>query len=211
MATCHNSEFNDLDEYVYSVRSTERFEYYDEVHFKIKKNERAEFKVAVKIPPVKQSCSIEGTLSIRLENTVPVFLPIASKCEIPNVICLKLLEDTNGFSMIKIPAKKNTRLPPVPFKNISNMNCFFELETIAIDDITERAYNVTCQTSINSMANSPFFVMLQLSANSAYDGPMPKTDTIRKVLVLKVRNSSLFFSFPIEVFVYESGNSSSVS
>lgn len=77
--------------------------------------------------------------------------------------------------------------------------------------MSERAYDISCPNSIVCAANSPFFVMLQLKMNSSYDGPIPKTDVIRKILVLKVKNSSLYFSYPIEVYVYESLNGSSVS
>lgn len=53
IAKCNNPEFDALDEYVFSVRSNDRFEYFEEVRFKIRKRERAQVKVAVKIPPVK--------------------------------------------------------------------------------------------------------------------------------------------------------------
>lgn len=53
IARCGNTEFDALDEYVFSVRSNDRFEYFEEVRFKIRKKERAQVKVAVKIPPVK--------------------------------------------------------------------------------------------------------------------------------------------------------------
>ena len=62
IAKCNNVEFDSLDEYVFSVRSNERFEYFEEVRFKIKKKERALVKVAVKIPPVKENYVIEGVL-----------------------------------------------------------------------------------------------------------------------------------------------------
>ena len=58
IAKCNNAEFNDLDEYVFSVRSNERFEYFEEVRFKIRKRERAQVKVAVKIPPVRENYTI---------------------------------------------------------------------------------------------------------------------------------------------------------
>lgn len=211
MATCHNSEFNDLDEYVYSVRSNERYEYYDEVNFRIRRSDRAELKVAVKIPATRQPCTITGTLAIQLEHAVPVYLPITSKCEVPSVMCLKLLEDQHGTQMIKIPAKKGARLPPLPFKNLSSFCCSFEAETITSEDMSERAYDIACTSAVSSLGNSPFFVMLQLRNNPAYEGPMPTTDTIRKVLVLRVKNSSLYFSYPIEVYVYESSNTASNS
>lgn len=89
IALCSNTEFNDLDEYVFSVRSNERYEYYEEVRFRIKKKEKAQVKVAVKVPIVKNSESINGTLSIQLENTIPVTMPIIAKCEIPQIVCMK--------------------------------------------------------------------------------------------------------------------------
>lgn len=66
IAKCNNVEFNDLDEYVFSVRSNERFEYFEEVRFKIRKRERAQIKVAVKIPPVRENYVIEGFLEVQL-------------------------------------------------------------------------------------------------------------------------------------------------
>jgi hypothetical protein len=59
------------------------------------------------------------------------------------------------------------------------------------------------------MANSPFFVNLQLKSNPK--AVTPKTDTIRKVLILKVKNSTVYYSYPIEAYVFESSNTSSVS
>ena len=62
IAKCNNTEFDALDEYVFSVRSNDRFEYFEEVRFKIRKRERAQVKVAVKIPPVKENYNLEGVL-----------------------------------------------------------------------------------------------------------------------------------------------------
>lgn len=53
VAKCNNPEFNDLEEYVFSIRSYERAEYFEEVRFKIRKREKAQIKVAVKIPALK--------------------------------------------------------------------------------------------------------------------------------------------------------------
>lgn len=40
---------------------------------------------------------------------------------------------------------------------------------------------------------------------------MPVRDTIRKVLTLKIKNSSVYFNYPIEVNVYESTNAGGMS
>ena len=53
IARCGQAEFDELEEYVFSVRSNERFEYFEEVRFKIRRKEKAQVKVAVKIPPVR--------------------------------------------------------------------------------------------------------------------------------------------------------------
>lgn len=47
-----NPEFNDLYEYVFSVRSNERFECFEEIIFKIRKKEKTQVKVSVKITSV---------------------------------------------------------------------------------------------------------------------------------------------------------------
>ena len=57
------------------------------MRFKIRKNEKAHVKVAVKIPPVKQDYSISGSLEIKLENLNPVYLPISSACKVPEIQC----------------------------------------------------------------------------------------------------------------------------
>lgn len=43
-----------------------------------------------------------------------------------------------------------------------------------------------------------------------YKGVVPARDTIRKVLILKIKNSSVYFNYPIEVNVYE-GSSAGMS
>jgi hypothetical protein len=48
-----------------------------------------------------------------------------------------------------------------------------------------------------------FFVNLQLKENMAYKGPVPTKDVIRKILVLKIKNSSIYFNYPLEILVFE--------
>ena len=52
---------------------------------------------------------------------------------------------------------------------------------------------------------------LQLKENMNYQGPMPTKDTIRKILILKIKNSSVYFNFPMEIQVFESSNNSGMS
>jgi hypothetical protein len=54
-------------------------------------------------------------------------------------------------------------------------------------------------------------VNLQLKENMSYKGPMPAKDTIRKILILKIKNSSVYFNYPLEVFVFESTHAGGMS
>lgn len=64
---------------------------------------------------------------------------------------------------------------------------------------------------MNCQANTQFFVNLQLKENMSYKGPMPAKDTIRKILILKIKNSSVYFNYPLEVFVFESTHAGGMS
>ena len=59
------------------------------------------------------------------------------------------------------------------------------------------------QNFVNCQAASPFFVNMQLKENINYRGPVPSRDTIRKILVLKIKNSSVYFNFPIELDIFD--------
>ena len=144
---------------------------------------------------------------------VPVCLPITAKCEVPSIICMKeLFKNDEGCSMIKIPAKKNQiRMPPIPFKNLSAFNFTLEVEAITNESFANRPYDIVTQNFVNCQANMQFFVNLQLKENMNYKGVMPLRDTIRKVLILKIKNSSVYFNYPLEVNVFESTNSGGMS
>lgn len=93
-----------------------------------------------------------------------MLLPITAKCEVPQIICMKdLYKADEGCSMIKVPAKKNQiRMPPIPFKNLSNFNFTLEAETITNENFSNRAYDIVSQNFVNCQANMQFFVNLQL-------------------------------------------------
>ena len=111
-----------------------------------------------------------------------------------------------------MPAKKNQiRMPPIPFKNLSNFNFTLEVEAITNENFSNRPYDIVTQNFVNCQANTQFFVNLQLKENMQYKGQMPSRDTIRKILVLKIKNSSVFYNYPMEIHVFESSNNATMS
>lgn len=103
-------------------------------------------------------------LEIQLESLQPVCLPITAKCEVPQIVCLKdLFKIDEDCNMIKVPAKKNQiRMPPIPFKNLSNLNFTLEVETISNENFGNKPYDIVTQNFVNCQANTQFFVNIQL-------------------------------------------------
>jgi hypothetical protein len=130
---------------------------------------------------------------------LPVFLPIYAKCEVPQIQCVKdLYKPDEDTPIIKIPAKKNqVRMPPIPFKNLSNFNFTLEVEAISNENFSSRPYDIVTQSFVNVQANMQFFVNLQLKENMSYKGTVPAKDYIRKILVLKIKGSSIYYNYPI--------------
>ena len=58
-------------------------------------------------------------------------IPINSRGEVPQIICMKEMENlTTKQKIIKIPSKN---IMKIPFKNCSNINFFFEVKLFGKD------------------------------------------------------------------------------
>lgn len=110
-----------------------------------------------------------------------------------------LLDVHTGYEIIKVPIKKN--VPYVHFKNCSNINFPFEVKLLSKEDFSKRPYDIVAPRVIEVVANQPFFLSMQLKVNPAVKNK-PKIDLIRKILVLQVQGSKLFFSYLLEAMVY---------
>ena len=96
-------------------------DYVSTLEIPVKICEEINLKVKALMPELEESMEINGALKIQVDNMKPHTMLINSKCEIPHIVCLKdLLDVATGNDIIKIPIKKN--VPPIPFKNCSNIN-----------------------------------------------------------------------------------------
>jgi hypothetical protein len=102
-------------------------------------------------------------------------------------------------------------MPPIPFKNLSNFNFTLEVEALSNENFSGRPYDVITQNFVNVQANTQFFVNLQLRENMAYKSTVPAKDYIRKILALKIKGSSIYYNFPMEIFIFEGSNASGMS
>ena len=74
----------------------------------------------------------------------------------------------------------------------------------------QQAYRLQAQTAVNTLGSSSFSINLQLMVNEDFEGKLPETQVIRRILILKVKNSSVHYYFPLEAFVFESSYVGSV-
>lgn len=79
--------------------------------------------VKANIPELQVSTDITGDLFLQIDDFKPMIIPINSRGEVPQIICMKEMENLGTKAkIIKIPSKN---IMKIPFKNCSNINFFF--------------------------------------------------------------------------------------
>ena len=102
-------------------------------------------------------------------------------------------------------------MPPIPFKNLSKCTFTLEVEAVSNQSFNDQPFDVVTQTFVHCPMNAQFFVNLQLKENINYKGEVPTRYTFRKILLLKIKNSSVYYHYPIEVHVFQSTVQSAMS
>lgn len=200
---CTNPEFASLEESVFAAKLPDSEENKPKLQLRIKREDEASIKIRISVPRATSQTILSGTLSVQLESTHPLVIPITATADLPQISTHKeLFSVRDNMNVINLPARKNGRIPPLLFRNHSHFSFSLEVEACSNEDFSERAYDIVSQNTVSCLANSQFTVNLQLRLNSNYEGPIPDTDTIRKILVMKVKNSSVYFHYPLEAFVF---------
>lgn len=94
---CLSKEFDELDEYVYSMRrptQNEVFNYNDTFLILLAQKAISYYKLAIKVPNCKSEKEILGNIEISSELTKPgtVVIPVKSKVVIPKLVCEKMIK-----------------------------------------------------------------------------------------------------------------------
>ena len=61
---CHNEEFEDYDEYVYSIRKTTAYDYNERFIVLIPPFKTMNFKIALKVPNAKETKFLNGSINV---------------------------------------------------------------------------------------------------------------------------------------------------
>ncbi len=89
---CNNEEFADHDEYVYSIRKANNYDYNEKYFILLTPNSSIHLKVALKVPNYYKRIELRGSISISVKHIEgEVEVPITSFNHVPRITCEKEL------------------------------------------------------------------------------------------------------------------------
>ena len=210
---CHNTELQDTDEYVYSIRRTHLYDYNDKHLLLMSPFSTAAFKLALKVPNRRLKESVKGTATFTIQGLskstkVPldaaVIIPklnspkelyhIAFKC---NVITLALKSGKKQEN--KIPIKNNSKIA------VTLDLDFFKPKPVDNEVINEPFDCFCFPAAVSIPANGMGIVGILIKPKNLMVTAEneKKHRLVKKVLLGKCRESSLIYSF---VLLIESHN-----
>jgi len=130
---CCNSEFDELDEYVLSIRKPPQYDYNDTYFVMMNEKDYITFHVAIKVPKLKQPCEILGKITITAQGLIGKYeVYLSSDAKIPIIYCPKMLMVQDiGMEVVPFTLKslkrQDFKLPVKAKSNINlNLSCEFE-------------------------------------------------------------------------------------
>ena len=202
---CLTKEFDELDEYVYSIRrptNTELYNYNDTFLILLTSKSDSYYKVAIKVPNVKEEKEILGSIELT-SNECPglITIPIRAKVLVPAVKCEKMITlKSIGLPVVKLYMKTPKRQDfRINLKNMCKLGLIAELyvtkneEELKCMDFSfyPQAVNLPPMTPIN----------FTMSAKCIGNESEILNRELHVVLIVKIKSSSAIFSYPIVILI----------
>lgn len=207
---CSNSEFDHLDEYVYSMRRSQMQDYNDKHHVIMTPRSMASFKIALKVPSMKlENNNIIGESRIVVKGVKGMQkIALEANVTVPRIICPKELyhRDFNASIIklaIKLSKKPETKFP---LKNLSDFPVVLNLGFYKAKNVEEDPL-FDCVITPNTIAvPAQGTVLLNLGLknwkaliNSTSEG---EVKSFKRILIGSARNSAIVYSFLLMVEIY---------
>lgn len=92
LCLCTNKEFEEHDEYVYSIRKASNYDYNEKYFILLPPNSLIHLKVALKVPNYYKRINLTGVLDLSIKHVEgKMELPITAFNHIPRILCKKEL------------------------------------------------------------------------------------------------------------------------
>jgi len=210
IVSCLNDELLETDEYVYSVRRSHLYDYNDKHYLIMAPYSCASFKFALKVPNMRISGKIQGQVKVSIQGLTGAYtLNLSADVSIPKIYCPKELK-CHGieYPVIKLAVKDGKKAEmKIPFRNAGNVPVTLELEFHDPKDSAQERPLFDCLVHPNVITINPNSTTLAsvlikpwkvVGGMKGLDKPKPS----RKILVGRVRDSALVYSFVFWVELY---------
>mgnify|MGYP000885029353 FL=1 len=207
---CLNPELKNADEYTFALRQKLSRDY-NHRHFVVMPPEsRTTFMLALKSPSLKIKEQIRSETKFSIQGVDGYLLATAeTKQVIPKLSCPKELYDaTLRLNVIKLAVKRNKKFETrIPFDNKSNIPLTLSFDFFKTKDCNELVpFECRCYpSSMTIEPNSSGSVSVVLSpTNELYqpEGNKTQCKAFTKILMAKVRNTGLTYTFVLSMEIY---------
>jgi hypothetical protein len=205
---CHNAEFDDLDEYVFSLRKASVMEYNDQFYVMLSPSATLNMKVALKVPSPKvaqKRYKLSGEIQVAFKDKPEKFkrFLIEAQVEFPQISFAKELY----INPIKVPivklAYKNGKKQDykMPVRNTSNFPVTLEYELLHDNETCEpfEAFCFPLSGTVPANGLSLLTLIVKPLGNAGKDN---NRSHYKKMLLAKVKNSCIIFNFLLWIETY---------
>jgi len=198
---CENPDFQDADEYVYSIRRSHLFEFNDKHYLVMAPYSSASFRVTLKAPMVKKSCSNRGFVDISIQGLKSSHkIVLDSNIKAPKVTCPKALyHKKSRCKMVRIAVKQGKKQEcKIPLRNEGDVPVTIDFSFYRNEEMDRENENVDCCVvpgTLTIPANGTAYFNF-VTRTKKIDRSQNETRTMeKKILLGKVKDTNLIYSF----------------
>jgi len=202
---CLTKEFDELDEYVYSMRrptNNETYNYNDTFLILLTAKSVSYYKVAIKVPNIREEKEILGSIDLTSNDCQGLItVPIRVRIVVPVIKCEKMITlKSLGLPVVKLYMKTPKRQDfRINLRNMTKLNMMAELFILKNDEELKNMDFSFYPQSINLPNNTPINFMMSVKCMGNEAEILNRE--INSVLIVKIKNSSSIFSYPIVILI----------
>lgn len=200
---CLTREFDELDEYVYSMRRpspNEVFNYNDTFLILLAPKTMSSYKLAIKVPTIRTETEILGNIEITSSDTKsdPIVIPIRCRVALPIIKCEKMIYlNSLKMSVLKLFMKNSKRQEfRISLKNLVKNTITVEFQMLKHERFSHLDF-AFYPPSLSLTPGLSVNYILHVKSN------LPDSDAEEKevkcVLLVKLKNGSPMFAYPVVI------------
>jgi len=201
---CLNEELQDTDEYVYSIRRSNAYDYNDKHYLIMAPFSSASFRLALKVPSIRINDDIKGQARISIQGAQGrQIISMISGVVIPKVFCPReLFYKPLKSNIIKLAIKQGKKLESkIPLKNLGDVQITLDFDFHKSKESSNNKFDCfVYPTSVTIPAGGMAIVTVMLKYIGG--GSKDNKDLLKKVLIGRARDSALIYSFLLWIETY---------